>query len=232
MTSERKKFEAEFARTTEALEKAREERAAALTAKEAAAEEADQMIAEFKADQKKMLDEQQKAIEAEREILRTEAERIELLQKETTKARKDAEAAKEEAERELEKARTHEANVANDEVDTTIIEIEERAAAADLELEHAIEAESAVATAAKNNEHELDRTYDTAEEINGLLNRELTDWVADQEKMQESTLQREVLSKQKEMVDRIKARAAAAAADTVNHDKSLLDEIEQQLDGT
>ena len=190
------------------------------------------MIAEFKADQKKMLDEQQKAIEAEREILRTEAERIELLQKETTKARKDAEAAKEEAERELEKARTHEANVANDEVDTTIIEIEERAAAADLELEHAIEAESAVATAAKNNEHELDRTYDTAEEINGLLNRELTDWVADQEKMQESTLQREVLSKQKEMVDRIKARAAAAAADTVNHDKSLLDEIEQQLDGT
>ena len=187
------------------------------------------MIAEFKAEQKKMLDEQHQAIEAEREKLRAEAERIEKLHKETTKARKDAQAAQKAAERELEKARTEQASTPVGKTDTTIVDIEERAAAADLELEQAIEAESAVATAAKNNEDELERTYDTADEINVLLKRELTDWVDEQEKMQESTLQREVLSKQKEMVERIKARAAAAAADSVTHDKSLLDEIEEQL---
>ena len=229
LATERKNFEAEFARTTEELEQAREERAAAVAAKEAAAEEAKQMITEFKAEQKKILDEQQQAIESEREKLRAEAERIEKLQKETTKARKDAQAAQKAAERALEKARNEQASAPVSETDATIVKIEERAAAADLELEQAIEAESAVATAAKNNEDELDRTYDTADEISGLLKRELTDWVDEQEKMQESTLQREVLSKQKEMVERIKARAAAAAADAVTHDKSLLDEIEGQL---
>ncbi len=229
MAAERKKFEAEFARTTEELEQAREERAAAVTAKEAAAEEAQQMIAEFKAEQKKILDEQHQAIEAEREKLHAEAERIETLQIETAKAREAAEAAQQAAERELEKARTEQAAAADGKVDTTIVEIEERAAAADLDLEQAIEAETVVATAAKNNEDELERTYDTGDEINNLLKRELTDWVDEQEKMQESTLQREVLSKQKEMVERIKARAAAAAADSVSHDKSLLDEIEEQL---
>lgn len=133
--------------------------------------------------------------------------------------------------RELEKARAEQSAETSPQIDTTIIEVEERVAAADLELEHAIEAESVVATAAKGNEDELERPYDTANEINMLLKKELTDWVDDQDRFQESTLQREVPSRQKEMVERIKARAAAAQAESINHDKSLLEEIEAKLSG-
>ena len=133
--------------------------------------------------------------------------------------------------RELEKARAEQSAETSPQIDTTIIEVEERVAAADLELEHAIEAESVVATAAKGNEDELERPYDTANEINMLLKNELTDWVDDQDRFQESTLQREVPSRQKEMVERIKARAAAAQAESINHDKSLLEEIEAKLSG-
>ena len=133
--------------------------------------------------------------------------------------------------RELEKARAEQSAKTSPQIDTTIIEVEERVAAADLELEHAIEAESVVATAAKGNEDELERPYDTANEINMLLKKELTDWVDDQDRFQESTLQREVPSRQKEIVERIKARAAAAQAESINHDKSLLEEIEAKLSG-
>lgn len=133
--------------------------------------------------------------------------------------------------RELEKARAEQSAETSPQIDTTLIEVEERVAAADLELEHAIEAESVVATAAKGNEDELERPYDTANEINMLLKKELTDWVDDQDRFQESTLQREVPSRQKEMVERIKARAAAAQAESINHDKSLLEEIEAKLSG-
>ena len=231
LAQERRNFEAEFARTAEELEKVREEREAALAAQKAAAEEARSMIEEFKAQQEELLAEQHAAIKTEREKLQSEAARISKLQEETAKARNEAEAAKVATQRELEKARAERAAEKSPEVDTTIIEIEERAAAADLELEQAIEAESVVATAAKGNEDELERTYDTANEINILLKKELTDWVDDQDRFQESTLQREVLSRQKEMVERIKARAAAAQADSFNHDKSLLEEIEAKLGG-
>ncbi len=231
LAQERRNFEAEFARTAEELEKVREEREAALAAQKAAAEEARSMIEEFKAQQEELLAEQYAAIKTEREKLQSEAARISKLQEETAKARYEAEAAKVATERELEKARAEQAAETSPEVDTTIIEIEERAVAADLELEQAIEAESVVATAAKGNEDELERTYDTANEINILLKKELTDWVDDQDQFQESTLQREVLSRQKEMVERIKARAAAAQAESINHDKSLLEEIEAKLSG-
>ena len=180
LAQERRNFEAEFARTAEELEKVREEREAALAAQKAAAEEARSMIEEFKAQQEELLAEQHAAIKTEREKLQSEAARISKLQEETAKARNEAEAAKVATQRELEKARAERAAEKSPEVDTTIIEIEERAAAADLELEQAIEAESVVATAAKGNEDELERTYDTANEINILLKKELTDWVDDQ----------------------------------------------------
>lgn len=230
LTAERNKLSAEFARTTEELEKARADRQAALDAKEAAAAEAQRMIEEFKARQQELADEQRAALEQEREKLRAEAERIEKLRADAQRAREEAEAAQAQAEAELAKARERQDGTpAETSDDLEIIEIEQRAAAADRDLEKARETEDAVARAAKDNEDELERTYDTATEINMLLQRELNEWVDEQDKMQESTLQREILSRQKEMVERIKARAAQAAAQQSDHDKSLLDEIAEQL---
>lgn len=232
LTAERNKLGAEFARTTEELEKARAERKAALDAKEAAAAEAQRMIEEFKERQQKLADEQREVLERERAKLREEAARIEKLREDAQRAREEAETAKARAEAELEKARARrEKEQADEGEDLEIIEIQERAAAADVQLEKARETESVVAQAAKNNENELERTFDTSTEINMLLERELNEWVDEQDKMQESTLQREILSRQKEMVERIRARAAAAAAQQTDHDKALLDEIADQLGG-
>ncbi|MEX2481874.1 MAG: hypothetical protein WD928_13540, partial [Gammaproteobacteria bacterium] len=64
-----------------------------------------------------------------------------------------------------------------------------------------------------------------------LLQQELDEWVSEQTRLQESTLQQETLSKQKEMVERIRKRAAAAKLAHEKQNRSLLDEIEQQLRG-
>lgn len=229
LARERGNFESAVARSNEELERARDERAAALAAKEAAAAEARQVIAEFKAQQQTLLAEQQAVFNAERERLREEAARIEKLRAETSRVRQEAAAVKAAAERELAAARANRAATVTIEVDTEIIEIEQRASAAGRDLEQALQAESAAAHAARQNEDELERTYDTASEVKDLLRRELDDWVDEQESVQESTLQREILSRQKEMVERIRARAAAAKAQANNHTKSLLDEIEDQL---
>ena len=149
------------------------------------------------------------------------------------RARKEAEAFKVAAERELAAARSRKAAAESAatarEIDSHISEIEERASAASRELAQAIEAESAIVNAAEEHEDELERTYNTATEINQLLHKELKDWVGEQDDAQESHLQREILSRQKDMVDRIRARAAAAKAQQKQQAQSMLDEIRSQL---
>ena len=229
LATERANFEMAVSRTNEALEQAREDRAAALAAKEAAASEATRVIAEFKASQLKQVAEQQAVFEQERERLRAEAAQLERQREEAAKVRREAEAVKKAAENELAEARVKQHAAPELEIHEALSAIEQRASAAGKDLQQALAAETAAASAARQNEHELERTYDTANEINMLLQKELDQWVGEQDRMQETTLQRAVLSRQKEMVDRIRARAAAAKAQTLQHDRSLLDEIQAQL---
>ncbi len=229
LATERRKFEQEVLRTNEELERAQEERRQAIAAKEAAAEEARSTIAEFKAEQQALQVEQQAALDRERQRLQAEAKRIEQIRAEAGKAREAAEAAQQAAELELQQARERAAEAASIADERALDEIEKRASAAQRSLNKAIRAETVVQTAARENEDQLERTYDTATEINLLLEKELKEFVGDQEKFQESTLQREVLSRQKEMVERIKARAAQVQRERETQNLSLLDEIEQQL---
>ena len=229
LSAERTKFEQEFLRTTEELERAKEERRQAIAAKEAATAEAQSTIAEFRAQQQALLDEQQATFALERQRLEGEAARIQKMHDEATAARGTAEAAKVAAENELKDTRARLAATPQPNDDLVIHEIEQRASAADRDLEQAIETESIVATAARENEDELERTHDTASGINLLMEKELNEWVGEQHDLQESTLQRVVLSRQKEMVERIKARAAEMKSNTETTNKSLLDEIQQQL---
>jgi CRP-like cAMP-binding protein len=229
LASERKKFEQEFLRTNEELEKAHEERLLAVAGKEAATVEAQTTIAEFKSQQQKLMAEQQLLFDKERQRLQAEALRISKLRDEATKERESAEAAKARAEEELVRARAQHAERAQLNEPAAIDEIELRANAATENLEQAIQAESVADSAARDNEDELERTYSTANEINVLLEKELDDWVGEQNDLQESTIQREVLSRQKEMVERIRARAAEMKSKTEADNKSLLEEIEDQL---
>ena len=233
LASERGKFELAVSHATAELERARDERAAAIAAKEATAADAQHMIDDYKRQQQTMLTDQQALFAREREKLRAEADRIETLKAEAMRVRKEAETLKATAERELSAARSRKAaadNAANArEIDSHINEIEERASAASRELKQAIEAESAIVYAAEEHEDELGHTYNTATEINQLLDKELKDWVGEQDDAQEIHMQREILSRQKEMVDRIRARAVTAKAQQKQQTQSMLDEIQSQL---
>ena len=77
----------------------------------------------------------------------------------------------------------------------------------------------------------VERTYGTAGDIDLLLQRELADWVEAQDRVQESTQQREALARQKDMIARIRARADAAREENASNTRSLLDDIEAQLRG-
>ena len=233
LAAERGKFELAVSRATAELDLAREERAAAIAAKDAAAADAERVIADYKLQQQKLLAEQQALFAAEREKLRAEAERIDKLKAEALRVRKEAEAYKGAAERELAEVRSRKANAASaaasNELDSALVEIEERASVAGRELKQAIEAESAIVTAAEEHEDELERTYNTATEIKQLLQKELKDWIGSQDEVEESHVQREILSRQKEMVERIRARAVAAKVQQKQQTQSMLDEIQSQL---
>ncbi|MDA0824093.1 MAG: hypothetical protein O3C28_16975 [Proteobacteria bacterium] len=75
----------------------------------------------------------------------------------------------------------------------------------------------------------LEKAYGTENEINLLLQKELDDWVEEQERVLGSTARRDELEKQLQQTERIKERAIQAQRDTFNHDKSLLDEIAERL---
>ena len=233
LAAERGKFELAVSRATTELDCAREERAAAITAKEATAAEAQRMVEDYKQQQQALLAEQQAIFAREREKLRAEAERIEKLKAEAVRVRKEAQAYKAAAEHQLVQARQRKAAADNasagQEFDTAISEIEQRASAASRELHQAIEAETAIVNAAEEHEDELERTYTTATEINQVLHNELKDWIGEHDEAQDSHMQREILLRQKEMVERIRARAVAAKMHQQQQEQSLLDEIQQQL---
>ncbi|MGE0482747.1 MAG: cyclic nucleotide-binding domain-containing protein [Gammaproteobacteria bacterium] len=229
LAQERQKFTQEFLRANEELEQARDERRAALAAKESATAEAREAVNRFKAQQQKLLEEHRAAFERERAKLQEQASALAGQLEEARRARREAEAAREDSERRLAEARSAAAAPGSATADLEVIE--QRASAAELELKQAIEAESAAAAAARENEDALERSYGTAKEVNILLQKELEEWVDEQSRMQESTLQREILSRQKEMVERIRQRAASAKREREDQTQSLLDEIEQQLRG-
>ncbi len=233
LAAERGKFELAVSHATAELERARDERAAAIAAKEATAAEARRMIDDYKRQQQALLTEQQAIFAREREKLRAEAERVEKLKVEAMRVRQEAQAYKVAAERELAEAVNRKAAAdsvaARREIDSAIIEIKERASAASRELKQAIEAETAIVSVAEDHEDELERTYTTATEINELLYKELKDWRGEHDEAQDSHMQREILSRQKEMVERIRAHAAAAKTQQKVQTENLLDEVQQQL---
>src|SRR5690606_4817449 len=191
--------------------------------------EAQSLIAEFKAQQERLIAEQEAAFERERERLHAEAQCIEALRKEATQARQEAETARAAARRALEQAQARQPTAAPQSAEMN--DFEQRVAAAEHDLREALAAETAAASAARDNQHERDRASGTAKEINLLLQQELDAWVSEQTRLQESTLQREALAKQQEMAERIRKRAAAAKLEHERRARSLLDEIEQQLRG-
>jgi len=234
LEAERKKLEAQFAKTAEEVERARSEQRAAAAAKQAAAEEAQRIIEEYKSAQEKLQAEQHAKLLEERNQIEADAARLKVQLEEAAKARTEAEAIKREAESQLVETRAKHASVDEGEANlrAEIEAIEERARAATERLRTAVAVENKAERVMQESEERLERTYGTEREINILLQKELDEWVEEQERLQGSTGRRDEIEKQLQQTERIKTRAVQAQHDTAAHDANLLDEIAAQLGET
>lgn len=231
LEAERKKLEAEFANTEEEIERARRGQQAAEAAKRAAAAEAQRIIQEYKQAQATLQAEQTAKLLAERKQIEADAARLKSELEQAAAARTEAEAMKREAEAQLAETRARHASVDAGEtaLRREIEAIEERARTATERLRTAVVAEDNAVRVMQESEQRLERTYGTEREINILLQKELEEWVAEQERLQASTARRHELEKQLRQTERIKVRAVQAQHDTATHNANLLDEIAAQL---
>lgn len=229
---ERQVLEREFTKSTEAIQKAEAERRAAIAAREAAAEEAQKMVLEYKAEHNRKFAEQEKKLAEKRLALEEDSKRLESEIAKATAARAEAEAFKRATESQL--AAAAEKQAADDDEEAKlrreIAAIEQRAKEANLKLKAAIEVENAAESKQREHEENLEKTYSTHAEMNILLQNELDEWVNEQEKLQESTAQQNALANQRKIIERIKSQSVQAKQSTKQHDRALLDEIASQLE--
>ncbi|MEM7468062.1 MAG: cyclic nucleotide-binding domain-containing protein [Pseudomonadota bacterium] len=229
---ERQILEQEFTKSNRAIEKAEADQRAAAQARAAAAEEAKRMIQEYKAQHDQKFAEQERRLAEKRSALEQEAEQLKNEFAKAAAAREEAEALKAKTEAQL--AAASEKQVETDQEEERlrqeIANIEQRAIEASAQLQKAIAVETEAEDRQRAHEESLEKTYNTRSEMNILLQSELDDWVAEQERLQESTAQKYAAAKQQKIIERIKAQAVKSRQQEVQHDRALLDEIASQLD--
>lgn len=229
---ERQILEREFTKSAEAIEKAQQEKRSAEAARKAAADEAQRMIAEYKAENDRKLAEQEHKLAEKRRLLELDSEKLKLELAQAAEARKQAEDLKKATEQQLASitAKRSESEDEEAQLKREIAAIEQRAKEANQRLKAAIEEENAAESKQRRHEQTLEDSYNSHAEMNILLQSELDAWVAEQEKLQESTAQRHALEKQRKIIERIKLQSVEAKQSKIQHDKDLLDEIAAQLD--
>ena len=229
---ERQVLEQEFTRSNEAIEKARAEQHAATLARQAAAEEAQRMIAEYKSEHDKKFAEQERRLAEKKKLIEQDSQRLEEELQKAAEAREEAENLKSKTEAQLAAASEKQAVTDDEEAKLRreIETIEQRAKEASAKLRQAIAVENEAESRQRQHEENLEKTYNTHAEMNILLQSELDEWVNEQEKLQESTAQKNAAAKQREIIERIKAQSVKAKQSSKQHDRALLDEIASQLD--
>jgi len=229
---ERQVLEREFTKSAEAMEKAETEKRAAIAAREAAAAEAQRMIEEYKQEHNQKFAEQERKLAEKRKTLEDDSRRLENEILKASQAREEAEALKRATEAQLAAAADKQAASDDEEalLRREIEMIEQRAKQANAKLKAAIAIETAAESKQREHEQNLEKTYNTHNEMNILLQNELDEWVTEQEKLQESTAQQNALAQQRKIIERIKSQSVQAKQSSKQHDNALLDEIASQLE--
>ncbi len=231
LAQERQRFEAEFATFATEISHARQAQAAAEAAKAGAAEEARRIILEYQTSQAQQFTAMQGQLEAERAAITTEAKRLRQDMAQALAARDAADTARRAIEQELHAVQQRQLTSVQTEVQlrADILSLEARAISASRDLSAAIATATATADRQRENAERLERTYTSDNKIGQKLRQELDEWVAEQERFQNSTAQRDELSRRMAVATRIKARATAAKEASELREFSLLDEIAGNL---
>ena len=233
---ERRKLEAEFARNAEQLELAKREKKAAEAARRAAADEAENIIAEYRAAHEKIRAAEQEKLRAEREHLEAQAAKVREDLEVAARAKAQADETRRAAEEQLAelRARDAEATAEATELEATLdqdiaaklAEIDK----ADVEAEAAERAHTEAQAARQANEEELARRQREEDGLEVRFEQEVADWIDEQDTLESSDVQQQILANQREHMERIKRRAEAARQTAQQHDQSLLDQLEARLD--
>ena len=230
LASERHKIEAEFARNAEELERARREKESAEAARIAAAEEAEKIIQEYKQTHELLRQREHDKLREERERLQREAQAL----------REELEESKREKEEALKLQRSAEAEISklssqqNDELDAQqraedIAALREEARLARETAEAAEEAQRKAQAAADANREFLQKNETEENESRNRFEEEISTWLQEQEELENSDLQQQILANQKAHLERIKKRAQSAREAAKKHDQSLIDELARRL---
>lgn len=222
--SERARLEQELANNAAELRRAVQEREAAEAARQAAAEEAQQIIADFKAahDRKRMQEEAEMRVERER--LETEARQLRTALELAQREKESALAHQRDIEREI-AAADDDADVSSETMDALLAEAEAaREEVAKIEQQRVDAQAAAIASEGDLAAHRVHE-----EHMRDALHEELEGWLKEQSDLENSDAQRQILANQKAHMERIKARAELARSATKEHDLALIAELAQQF---
>lgn len=230
LEAERKNLADQYQRSSEALEQAQREKIAAEAARKAANEEAQHIIAEFKAAHAKTRAEEEAKLKAERDKLEQQSREIRESMDAISKAKEEAEAARQAAEMQLAKLKIKVAQNKNRKDDS----LQERVKAAEAQAQHARaelsqvnEAEQAVQSARESNVRGLKQQSAEEQKLRAQIENEVSQWLEENELEAPSQAD---LEKQAEHMRRIKERSEAAKRASQYAAHSLLDDIANQLD--
>jgi CRP-like cAMP-binding protein len=233
LEAERRKLAEQFARNNEELENAKKERVAADAARQAAREEAERIIAEYKAKHDEARAVEEARLKAERQKVEAEQKKIQESLREIERARGDAEAHRRAALEEVERLRARESDAevtqSRKERETLQEELrhaEERLEHARQEIDAAQEAQEQAEQARKINEEDLAQRQKLEEELRARLEQDLEGFkqeLAQQEKQFKS------IGSQMEHMRRIKDKANAARAAAQQANDNLLSDVASQL---
>ncbi|MCB1745807.1 MAG: cyclic nucleotide-binding domain-containing protein [Gammaproteobacteria bacterium] len=224
--SERQALESELARNAAQLARAQQELRAAEAARRAAADEAQQIVADFKSAHARKRMQEEAEMQAERARLEGEANRLRLALELAQREKDIALAEQQRAEAELDDARS--------DGQRSGIELERLKAQADEAARQVAESEQARADAqaaavASAGDLAAHRVHE--DQVRTQLKSELEEWVREQSDFENSDVQQSILANQKAHVERLKQRAAAARAAAKAHDRALIDELAERLRG-
>jgi CRP-like cAMP-binding protein len=237
ISAERRKFEAEFARSTQELEKARQEKSAMDVARQAAADEAKRVIEQYRKEYENMRQEEEARLRTERERLERDGQRIQRALQEARRAKEEAELARAQAETRMsglraerpKKAYTSSLEDAEKQLRAEMAAIEKEFSQANEDLVAAEHARDAAEQAKKVNEKRMASQRAEVEQLRSQMAAEMEDWLVQQSRRERSDHHRRSLEQERMTHARMRQREEELRRKSLEHNQSLLDEISSQL---
>ncbi|MCC6715251.1 MAG: cyclic nucleotide-binding domain-containing protein [Gammaproteobacteria bacterium] len=228
LAEERKKIEAEFLRNTAMLELVQREKAAAEAARRAAAQEAEEIIAEYRNAHEQARIIEQNRLQEELGKLADERRKLRAEMEEARRAREEAENLQGTVQQHLNDLQSRQrdldtTNVAVDQIKMDIQTVKAEATAAAERLRDAVRIEERLEQARAANERMMEQTYEQQERLRSQLEKELSDWISEQEQQAAAANKRG--RSRTSQSERIKRKAREAKVRTQLHDLYLLEEL-------